>query len=41
MKNADYSAAIIYFKNLIKHLNVKKIINITETALLDNCFKMI
>ena len=39
MKNADYSAAIIYFKNLIKHLNAEEIINMMKTALFDNCFK--
>ena len=39
MRNADYLAAIIYFKNLIKHLNVEKTISMTETVLLDNCFK--
>ena len=39
MKNVDYLAAIIYFKNLMKHLNVKKIISMMKTTLLDNCFK--
>ena len=39
MKNVDYSAAIIYFKNLMKHLNAEKIINIIKITLLDNCFK--
>ena len=39
MKNVDYSAAIIYFKNLIKYLNVKETISITEIILLDNYFE--
>ena len=39
MKNVNYSAAIIYFKNLMKHLNAEKIINMIKTILLDNCFK--
>ena len=39
MKNVDYLAAIIYFKNLMKHLNVEKIINMMKTVLLDSCFK--
>ena len=39
MKDADYSAAIIYFENLMKHLNVREIISMAKTALLDNCFK--
>ena len=39
MKNVDYSATIIYFKNLIKHLNIKKIINIIKAVLFNNCFK--
>ena len=43
MKNERYSitaydAAIVYFKTLIKHLNVRKKINITETVLFDNYF---
>ena len=39
MKDADYSAAIIYFENLMKHLNAEEIINMMKTVLLDNCFK--
>ena len=39
MKNADYSAAIIYFKNLMKHLNVEEIINMMKTTLFNNCFE--
>ena len=39
MRDADYSAAIIYFENLMKHLNVRKTISMMKTALLDNCFK--
>ena len=39
MKNADYSAVIIYFENLIKHLNVKKTISMIKATLLDNYFK--
>ena len=39
MKDVNYSAAIIYFKNLMKHLNVEETINMTKTALLDSCFK--
>ena len=33
-----YDAAIVYFKILIKHLNVKEKISIIKTALLDNYF---
>ena len=39
MKNVNYSAAIIYFKNLMKHLNVKKIINMIKMTLFNNCFE--
>ena len=39
MKNADYLTAIIYFKNLMKHLNIKETINMIKTTLFDNCFK--
>ena len=39
MKDVNYSAAIIYFENLMKHLNAEEIISMTKTALLDNCFK--
>ena len=39
MKNVDYSAVIIYFKNLIKHLNAEETINIIKITLLNNCFK--
>ena len=39
MRDADYSAAIIYFKNFMKHLNVKEIISMMKAALFDNCFK--
>ena len=39
MKNVNYLAIIIYFKNLIKHLNVKEIINIIKMILFDNYFK--
>ena len=39
MKNMNYSAAIIYFKNLMKHLNVKETISIIKTTLFDNYFK--
>ena len=33
-----YDAAIIYFKILMKYLNVRKKINITKTALFDSYF---
>ena len=39
MKNVNYSAAIIYFENLMKHLNVKETINMIKMTLLNNCFK--
>ena len=39
MKNVNYSAVIIYFENLMKHLNAEETISIMKTALLDNCFK--
>ena len=39
MKDVNYLIVIIYFKNLIKHLNVREIINIIKMTLLDNCFK--
>ena len=39
MKNVDYLVAIIYFENLMKHLNVREIINMMKMTLLDNCFK--
>ena len=39
IKNVNYLAIIIYFKNLIKYLNAKEIINIIKITLLDNCFK--
>ena len=39
MKNVDYLAAIIYFKNLIKHLNAEETISMIKTTLLDNYFK--
>ena len=39
MKDVNYPAAIIYFKNLMKHLNAEKTISMTKTTLLDNCFK--
>ena len=35
---AVYTAMIIYFKNLIKHFNVRKMINIMKMTLFDNCF---
>ena len=43
MKNERYSmtaydAIIVYFETLIKHLNVKEKINITETTLLNSYF---
>ena len=39
MKDADYSAAIIYFENLMKHLNAEETINIIKMTLLDSCFE--
>ena len=39
MKNVNYLAAIIYFKNLMKHLNVKEIINMIKMTLFNSCFK--
>ena len=33
-----YDVAIIYFKTLMKHLNVKKKIDIVEIMLFDNYF---
>ena len=39
MKNVNYSAAIIYFDNLIKHLNAEETINIMKTTLFNNYFK--
>ena len=39
MRDVDYSAAIIYFENLMKHLNVRGTISMTEAALLDSCFE--
>ena len=43
MRNERYSVTvydiiIVYFKTLIKHLNVKKKINVTKTVLFDNYF---
>ena len=43
MKNERYSvtaydAAIVYFKTLMKHLNVKKEVDVAKTMLLDNYF---
>ena len=39
MKDVNYSAAIIYFENLMKHLNTEETVSMMKTALLDNCFK--
>ena len=39
MKDVNYSATIIYFKNLMKHLNVEEIISMIKTALFNNCFE--
>ena len=39
MRDVDYSAAIIYFENLMKHLNARGTISMTEMALLDSCFE--
>ena len=39
MKNVNYLAAIIYFENLMKHLNTEKTINMMKTALLNSCFE--
>ena len=33
-----YDAAIVYFKTLMKHLNVREEIDIAETALFNNYF---
>ena len=39
MRGVDYSAAIIYFENLMKHLNAGETISMAEAALLDSCFE--
>ena len=39
MRDTDYSAAIIYFENLMKHLNARETISMTEVTLFNNCFK--
>ena len=33
-----YDAAIVYFKTLMKHLNVKKKINVAKTVLFNSYF---
>ena len=38
LKYAVYITMILYFKKLIKHLNIKEMINIIKTALFNNCF---
>ena len=38
LKCAVYTAVIVYFKKLIKHLNIKKMISIIKTALFNNYF---
>ena len=39
MRGVDYPAAIIYFENLMKHLNAGGTISMAEAALLDSCFE--
>ena len=38
LKCAVYTTVIIYFRKLIKYLNIEKTINTIEVALFDNCF---
>ena len=38
LKYAIYTMMIVYFKKLIKHLNIEEIINEIKTVLFNNCF---
>ena len=37
-KSIKYDTAIVYFKKLAKHLNIRGTINVIKMKLLNNCF---